>query len=66
MTLNDAPTAALTATPANALGPTATITLDASGTLDPDGPTDVRSYAFDADGDGVVDVTSASRRSRAP
>ena len=60
VTLNDAPTAALTATPANALGPTATITLDASGTLDPDGPTDVRSYAFDADGDGVVDVTSAS------
>ncbi|MDA0171810.1 hypothetical protein OJ998_22110 [Solirubrobacter taibaiensis] len=60
VTLNDAPTAALTASPANALGPTATITLDASGTLDPDGPTDVRSYAFDADGDGVVDVTSAT------
>ena len=58
VTLNDAPTAALTASPANALGPTATITLDASGTLDPDGPTDVRSYAFDVDGDGAVDVTS--------
>ena len=34
------------------------LTLDASGTLDPDGPTDVRSYAFDTDGDGGVDHTS--------
>ena len=54
VTLNAAPTAGLTATLSGS-----TVTLDASGTIDPDGPTDARTYAFDIEGDGTVDVTTA-------
>lgn len=58
--LNGAPVASLTATPNTPLGPQATVTFSATGTVDPDGPTDSRTYRFDVDGDGTVDETTSS------
>jgi glucose/arabinose dehydrogenase len=55
---NRAPVAVATATPASGIAPM-TVTLDGTGSSDPD-PGDTLTYAWDANGDGVVDSTSPS------
>lgn len=60
VSFNGAPTAGLTVTPTAPVGPQATLTFSAAGTVDPDGPTDARTYRFDTDGDGTVDETTSS------
>ena len=52
-----APTADLVVTPTTGAAPL-TVTLDASGSVDPDGS--VVTYRFDTDGDGLDDVTQAN------
>lgn len=51
---NEAPVAALTATPSSGAAPL-TVTLDASGSMDPDGA--IVAFAIDADGDGTPEST---------
>ncbi len=58
VSLNAPPTAALQLTPPTAAAP-AMITLDASGSADPDGP-GVLTYAFDTDGNSTEDVIGAA------
>lgn len=60
ISLNAAPNAVLNASPTSADGPSQIVTLDASNTVDPDGPTDARIYRFDTDGDGSDDVTGSA------
>jgi hypothetical protein len=54
---NQAPTAAMTATPAS-LAPGESATFDASGSRDPDGR--VASYAWDLDGDGSFETSTGA------
>lgn len=54
---NTSPTAELTASPSSP-STGETVTLDASGTSDPDGS--IAEYRWDVDGDGTVDQTTTS------